>query len=88
MLIKILGILDIFSSISFLGLHLGIFSYTVAIYTIVYLGIKFLIFRKDLVSIIDLFCGIFLLSMILGFRSHLVWIVSFYFLQKGLLSIK
>ena len=90
MIIKLMGLLDVFSALTILGHKLGFISNTIAIYVLVYLSLKFIAFRKDIASIGDFITSLFLLAMILGYNPALPWtlLFTFYVLQKGIMSLK
>ncbi len=88
MLIKILGLLDIITGITIVGYYMNIMPDNIVMFVLIYIGVKFLVFAKDFASFVDLACAILLLLMMAGFRPAIALIASFYFLQKGVLSIR
>lgn len=94
MLIKILGILDIIAGLLFFidsaFNKSGWFPEKIILYIGIYLLIKGLlfVFTLDLLSIIDIICGgIILLSLLIHIPFLIVFLVVFFLIQKGFLSI-
>jgi hypothetical protein len=94
MLLKLLGILDIIVAILFF--IDGVFNKSswmpskIILYAGIYLLIKGLIFvfMLDFLSVIDIACSlIILLSILIHIPFLLVFIVVFFLIQKGLLSL-
>lgn len=85
---KILGLLDIATSITFIGVHLGFLSYALPLYALAYIAAKFLVFSKDFASMVELSCAVLLIMEMLGFSTKLMWIAAFFFAQKGFFSLK
>ncbi len=88
MLIRLLGIFDIFAALTFVGFHFGMFSHVLPLYILVYIGLKFLIFPKDFASFVEISCAIILILLMLDIRTRLTWVAVIFFLQKGILSLK
>ncbi len=86
MIIKILGLLDIISSV-FLGLsYFGYFKEVALIFAF-YLLIKSIIFIKGFASIVDLITAIVFFLVISGVSGAWVWIFVLWLLQKGVISL-
>ncbi|MFW5852515.1 MAG: hypothetical protein ACOCUR_00635 [Nanoarchaeota archaeon] len=86
--IKILGMMDIVTALIFVGYHYEILSLKIAVYAMVYIITKFMIFPKDIASVIDILSSLLIIFMMFGVKTNLVWIAAIYFLQKGLVSLK
>lgn len=86
--IKILGMMDIITALIFIGYHYEIFSLKIAVYAMIYIITKFMIFPKDIASVIDILSSVLIIFMMFGVKTNLVWIAVLYFLQKGLMSLK
>ncbi len=85
-LIQLLGLLDILSGLVIIILRFGTFT-EIGLFLSIFLGIKSLIFIKDIASILDLVTAIFLGLAALGFYFSFTWIFSIWLLQKGLFSL-
>ena len=91
MIVKILGILDIFAGFSFWlngFFHLFPESFMMAI--VFYLIIKGLIFviSKDIASILDIVSGIVIyFSLTYTLPGFVIIIITFFLLQKGIVSL-
>ncbi len=89
MILKFLGVLDIFSALILLSLSFN--ANIVAIFLIFFGGIlavkSLFLFSGDLSSIIDLFSSFILfLSLFFSMPAFLLWILAFFLLQKGIVS--
>lgn len=84
-MIWLLGILDILSGI--MMILLKYFPLKFAWIFVFYLGIKSLIFIKNIVSIIDLIAVIFFILALFGIYNILTLIFAVWIIQKGFFSL-
>ncbi|MBW2998535.1 hypothetical protein KY321_03260 [Candidatus Woesearchaeota archaeon] len=87
MLLKTLGILDIFTALCVLGLHFGVGNIKLSLFFSTYLILKLFISFKSINGYIDALIAIYIMGM------HLVtgwfdYIIIIYLLQKGIVSLK
>jgi len=91
MIVKILGLLDIISALSFwLFALFHIIPQTLILIIAFYLLIKGAIFliSKDIASILDIICaGIIFLALNSGIPKFVAILVSLFLLQKGIFSL-
>ncbi len=85
-LMKILGLVDLVSGVIILVLKFGFFQEIGLLLSII-LGIKSIIFIKDIASIIDLITAVFFCLASLGFYFSFTWMFSIWLLQKGFFSL-
>ena len=85
MLIQLLAALDFIVLISLFGLHLG-FIKQLAIFSIIYMLIKSIIFIKDPFSIIDLIIAFYLILMLFGIKIFITYIFAAYLIYKIIVS--
>ena len=88
MVVKLLGIADLFAAVAVILLHYGIFiGWRVGLVFAAYLVIKGWLFRQDINSVMDILCGIYLFVMLFGFTTIVSWIVAIYLFQKAVFSL-
>ena len=85
-LIKFLGLLDILSGLIIIILKFNVFS-EIGLFLSIFLGLKSIIFIKDVASVIDLVTAGFLFLASIGFYFSFTWIFSIWLLQKGLFTL-
>ena len=85
-LMQLLGLLDILSGLIIIILKFGVFP-ELGLFLSIFLGIKSLIFIKDIASVLDLITAVFLCLAALGFYFSFTWIFSIWLLQKGLITL-
>ena len=90
MLVKLFGIGDLIaaSSIVMLNLDLKGFAITLGVISVIYLGLKGIIFLYDFASLMDIFSAIVIVLMIVyDFSSVALYLFAFWLLQKGVRSL-
>ena len=92
MIVKVFGALDIFIGIVFilseiLNLVSGSFVAFLGLFLLLK-GVFFVISSQDVISGLDIVCAIFILiSIIINLPSLIVWLVTIFLIQKGVLSL-
>lgn len=89
MLLFVLGLMDLWTSIYMLLLHLGISSYPLAFAHSFYLFIKGVVFWGNVYSFLDVVISIYILFVAIGV-SHIIASLLFagYLFQKSFFSLK
>jgi hypothetical protein len=88
MIIKLFGLLDLFSALFILLFHFGAIGIKLPILVIMYLGFKVILYRGDFASILDGAVVVFVIAMLFGFTSTFLMVVALIYLgQKGLFSL-
>jgi len=82
----IFGMVDLFAAVSLLFLKFGFFEHT-ALFFIILLGIKAVIFIKSFASLFDIVTVVFLVLAYFGFYYTITWICFAWLLQKGIFSL-
>ena len=85
MLIWILNALDFIVAINIVALHFG-FLQNLAIFSIIYLILKGIIFIVDPFSIIDIIIGVYMILLLFGISTFLTWLFLSYLLYKIVIS--
>lgn len=85
-MIKFFGAMDIATALAVLLVHFGLFKTNLLYFFILYLTLKSFLFIKSSASWFDLLCVFYITLMTSGVKSFVVYIISFYLLQKGILS--
>jgi len=86
MIVKLFGLLDLFSAILLIFLKYSI-GKSIAYFFIGYLIIKGLLFFGDFSSIMDIISGIFMLLATQDIFIFITWILVFFLLQKSFFSL-
>ena len=87
MIVKLMGLLDLATTIAILLLHYNIIEAGSMMFFIVYLSIKTIGFWGDFASKLDGLCVAYIILMILGLKSFFVFIIVIYLGQKALFSL-
>ncbi len=88
MIIKLFGLLDLFSALFILLFHLGAIGVKLPILVVMYLGFKVILYRGDFASILDGAVTIFVIAMLFGFSNIFLLVLALiYLVQKGIFSL-
>lgn len=92
MVVKILGIFDIFVGLVFIFSEIFNFvSSSFVMFLALFLllkGIFFIVIDFDMISLLDVICGIFILISTAGvIPSLIIYIISIFLIQKGIFSL-
>jgi hypothetical protein len=86
MLLKVMGLMDLYCAIILLVMHFANISWTFGFLGMTYMFIKAYFFRGDFASFIDGAAGIYFIFAMFGLTNFLTWIFFLYLLQKGAVS--
>ncbi len=87
MIIKLLGLMDMFSVASLLLFKYGIVSQKILVIAIIYLMIKGIIFFRNIVSLLDFGIAVIFVLALFQIYNVLTWIAIIWILQKAVLSL-
>ena len=85
MLVKLLGIVDLFAGVVLLLLRFG-FGTDVALWLGIYLMVKGVVFIANVVSMMDILAGIMMVLAAFDFYFSFTWVFVLWLLQKGFFS--
>ncbi|MBI4738243.1 hypothetical protein HY772_01550 [Candidatus Woesearchaeota archaeon] len=87
--LKGLGFCDLLTSIVILLLHYQVVwvGWKLALIASAYLFIKGILFRSNLISLVDLFAGLYVIVLFFGGKTVLSFVIAFYLFQKAVLSL-
>ncbi|MBW3021151.1 hypothetical protein KY334_07690 [Candidatus Woesearchaeota archaeon] len=88
MLLRFLGIMDIFTALVIFFLHLGIGHIKLSLIVANYLVLKLIISYKSINGYIDLLVAVYIMGMHAGFITWFDYVVMLYLIQKGIFSLK
>lgn len=86
MFVRFLGLMDIYCAIIIALLHFNLHIGVFGIVAYFYLIGKFIIFPKDIISVIDGLTGLYIIIMTLGVTTRIDLFISIWLLQKGVFS--
>jgi len=86
MLVIFLGLLDLLVAINIIGLHFG-YLQSLAVFSIIYLVVKGLIFIDDPFSIMDILVAIYIVVLLFGIKIFLTWLFVAYLMYKFIFSL-
>lgn len=87
MFVKILGVLDLLSSVSIILLQFNLLVWNLAFGFATYMIVKGFIFRDSITSVLDIASGVYMILMFIGLKWWLAYFFAGYLLQKGLFSL-
>ncbi len=87
MLVWIFNILDLIIAMNLIALQFGYLK-GLAVFSIIYLVIKGIIFIKDPFSIIDIFIAAYIILLLIGITTFFTWIFVLYLLYKTIISFQ
>lgn len=87
--LKVLGVCDLLTSFGVLLLHYqtGWVGWKLTLIFSGYLLVKGVVFRSNLISLIDLFAGLYVIVLFFGGKTVLSFVIAFYLFQKAALSL-
>lgn len=86
MFVKVMSLLDIVSAIVMLLYQYGSVNFRLLVTFIVYLLVKFFMFRGDFASFLDLCIAIYMILLTFVSVPILTWIAAIYLIQKALVG--
>ena len=86
MLLWLFNLLDLIVAINLIAAHFGAFQ-IIALFSMIYLIGKGIIFIKDPFSILDIIIGLYFIILLLGIKTFLTWIFFAYLIYKIVVSI-
>ncbi len=87
MILKLLGLMDLFSIASLLLFKYGVVSQKFLIVAVIYLMIKGIIFFRNIVSLLDFGIAVIFILALFQIYNVLTWIAIIWILQKAVLSL-